>query len=50
MSFIDWNDVFDDIFESYPNEWTLIYVNRINAARSKTLKNQRTMERTGYAR
>lgn len=50
MSFIDWKDLFDDIFEGYPDKWTLNWVHRNNTSQYQKLQNKREMERTGYAR
>jgi hypothetical protein len=50
MSFIDWKDLFDDIFESYPNKWILTFLHRNNPRQYQKLQNNRQMERTGYAR
>ncbi len=50
MSFIDWKDLFDDIFESYPDNWTLICVHRNDKSQCDKLGEQRQMKKTGYAR
>jgi hypothetical protein len=50
MSLIEWIDLFDDIFESYPDKWTLTSVHRDNTGQCSELLSQRRMERTGYAR
>jgi hypothetical protein len=50
MSLIEWNDLFDDIFESYPDKWTLTSVHRGNTRQCGKLLSQRRMKRTGDAR
>jgi hypothetical protein len=50
MSFIEWKDLFDDIFEGYPDQWTLTHVHRNDKIQFQKLQNQRKMERDGYAR
>ncbi len=50
MSFIDWKDSFDDIFEAYPGKWTLNFLHRNNKNPYEKLKNKRTMQHIGYAR
>ncbi|CAF2559645.1 unnamed protein product [Rotaria sp. Silwood2] len=50
MSIIDWQTLFDDIFDGYPDKWTLSCVHRSDKRQNKKLENQRKMEKTGYAR
>ncbi|CAF1207134.1 unnamed protein product [Adineta steineri] len=50
MSFIDWKDIFDDIFEAYPDKWSLNQMHRNNVSQLRKLQTKRTMERQAYAR
>ncbi len=50
MSFIDWKDSFDDIFEAYPDKWTLNCVYRNNTNQYEKFANKLKMQHTGYAR
>jgi hypothetical protein len=50
MSFIDWRDVFDDIFEAYPDKWKLTYVHRNDTSQNQKLQTKREMKWTRYAR
>jgi hypothetical protein len=50
MSFIDWRDVFDDIFEAYPDKWKLTYVHRNDTSQNQKLQTKREMKWTTYAR
>jgi len=50
MSFIEWKDIFDDIFEAYPDKWTLTCVHRNNRSQYEKLQKKRQMPRTRYAR
>jgi hypothetical protein len=50
MSFIDWRDLFDEIFEDYPHSWKLTCVQRSNTRQLQKLQKCRKMERTAYAK
>ncbi|UJR08322.1 hypothetical protein I4U23_012593 [Adineta vaga] len=50
MSFIDWNDLFDEIFEGYSHKWTLKQAHRHATHMFGHLQTQRCMERTKYAK
>lgn len=50
MSLIEWQSLFEDTFESYPDKWALICVNRNDNRQNRQLQNKRVMDRTGYAR
>ncbi|CAF3795441.1 unnamed protein product [Rotaria sp. Silwood1] len=50
MSIIDWQTLFDDVFDGYPDKWTLTYVHRNDKHNNRKFKNQRLFERTGYAK
>lgn len=51
MSFIDWKDVFDEIFEGLSDSWSFTLVSRGNQFRLTKLENERyKLERNGYAK
>ncbi|CAF3353965.1 unnamed protein product [Rotaria socialis] len=50
MSLIEWQSLFEDVFESYPDKWALRCVYRHDSSQNRRLQNKRVMDRTGYAR
>jgi hypothetical protein len=50
MSFIDWKDLFDDIFEASSDKWKLKHVQRNDTSQNRKLQTKREMKWTGYAR
>ena len=50
MSFIEWTDVFNDVFEDEPDDWCLTLVHRNDASQIRRFEGQGKMTRTVFAR